>query len=433
MRQCPPEVEARAVQLPPLVLPAVVAASLALAIAGLFSGAGAREQSQVLEDEVSWFQHSLTLHRKKTLNRQERSRLAVPGNNEVISDRFCAGGQRLPSLYVLGAQKSATTSVAQDLIAAGVQAALQRGPPAEDLTGGCWDQEGHRSPGSPQGNCWAKEFHFWDQHAFSRMDDAEILTEWRQSLPNCTDYWRPVGDFTPNNLRLTPLPSTTSPTGFHYSSWYSEYAPSASASLPKTLSSLYGSFAGSRLLFVVFLREPIARMQSAFYHAQEHHFRAVCSDCQASSFQVALARALTKARQATPVFEDWLWTSLYARHLTEWLAYFDPRQFIAVPFHVYTAHGFNGLCWDISSRIDFDMKCGRFGYINATRANTHAHEHLDADAPRTHLEAAKEFFKTENVHLVKLLTEARLSGMVLQGLGRSRSEFRVADWLLQHW
>merc|ERR1719238_1819868 len=80
----------------------------------------------------------------------------LPSEPSCVSS--CVEGRLLPSLYLLGAQKAATTSLAHDLKESGITAAVQTSPPPVDITGGCW--AGSRGSDG-QGNCWQKEFHFW--------------------------------------------------------------------------------------------------------------------------------------------------------------------------------------------------------------------------------------------------------------------------------
>jgi hypothetical protein len=333
-------------------------------------------------------------------------------------DEFCEQGRLLPSLYLLGAQKAATSSLSTDLMAAGVRPALQASPPNISC----------KFEGEFQ-SFWQKEFRFFDLHDVNASALRALRDEWMSNLPNCTpgSVQQVVADFSPSNLRKTPLPQGTMPAGFQYSQFVDALH---NISLPNFLSQLYGQTLGSKLVFVVLLREPVARMQSAFYHAQERSFEGVCTECNASSFSKALAEALETAKGAESYIQDWMWTSMYGYSIEEWLKYFSPDQFAVIPFRKYVKNGARDVCKYVSSRLGFDISCSPHP---APHSNSHHHPHLEEDAPASLIAEARDHFTSDKKRLAEVLSDASARGAYLPGLEATASVAEVVDWLEQNW
>lgn len=344
----------------------------------------------------------------------------------IPTANICADGKLLPELYLLGAQKSATRAYAEDMAHLGISNA------------GVW-----------------KEFHFWDKEWNSSNptseDDFKLQrSAWLDLLPDCTNGTRAVlADYTPSNLRLVPLPKGTKPTGSHWGLWFLghnatddvESATHDALNLPFALQTIYGEALSARLTLVVLLREPLARMQSAWYAAsslteENHNIWQQCHDCKAHSFIDALERTVKKAEKSPPVYDDWLWTSMYARHLDAWLTHFAPQQLYIVPYKFYVEGGDNRtqVCWDIMRRLDFQANCTRLQTLDAVPKANKPPALEDENIPKATLSSFNHIMDAENKQLVTLLAEAWSRGTELalfRGLSGSRRE--VQEWLEDGW
>lgn len=341
-------------------------------------------------------------------------------------DNLCAEGRQLPELYLLGAQKCATTTFAEDMVSLGIDNA------------GTW-----------------KEFHFFDKfwNGPNPSSDAEFELQrkaWLEMLPECeTKTRRVLADYTPSNLRLVPLPSGTRPTGTQWGLWFLDHnstdevenAARNPLNLPFALRSVYGEEGSKRLTLVVLLRDPLARMQSAWYAASErteddHTKWQQCHDCKAHSFTEALDRTVKRAERMPPVYDDWLWTSMYARHLDAWLAHFGPEQLYVVPYKLFVEGGASRtrVCWDIMRRLDYPANCTKLQTSDSV-SNAHPHPPIeDEKIPRDTLQRFKHIMKAENDLLITLLTEAWSHGSVLAHFnGVSGSPEEVKAWLEDGW
>lgn len=227
---------------------------------------------------------------------------------------LCIDGKLVPELYVLGTQKAATTSLAYDLVRAGVKE-LQL------LEAVALDNSTFASNTS----------------LISTSEEANetMQARWLRNLPQCpttTSSSRKtvLADMTPRNLRLVPLPSDVRRSDHDFvPAAYS----AAGADAARMLSELHGPTA-QNLTLVVLLRDPLERLLSTWYDKD-------CTYCRASNmtFEKALTLTLAEARQTPPAYQDWLWGSMYAPQLRHYLQFFEPRQLMVVPFQQYVKFG----------------------------------------------------------------------------------------------
>merc|ERR1719343_196596 len=133
------------------------------------------------------------------------------------------------------------------------------------------------------------------------------------------------------------------------------------------------------------LREGLARMQSAWYSASttdetDKTLWQQCSDCRASSFQEALELTLAKAEKEPPVYDDWLWTSMYAQQLSAWVEYFRAEQFFIVPYRTYVDGTLKEtVCNRLMLRLGYRADCSKLK-ARAEQLNAHPHPPLVQDA-----------------------------------------------------
>lgn len=362
---------------------------------------------------------------RKNVEPQAVSLLRTNGTATDTADQsLCFNGKLLPMLYVLGVQKSGTTSLAYKLMQGGVETALKGDVPD------------------------GKEWHFFDR----RMEGGEAASEdavgslrgqWLANLPDCqpTDKAkRMVADFTIINLMMVPLPDYNAPTGTHWGWWWRRSHEAAKKDvdgpvhLPRLLRWLYPAEARQKLRFAIMLREPLARMQSAWYHARAGGWQGVCRDCHAESFQDAVGLAIDAFTQRPAEVKDWLWTSMYERQLRVWLDHFSPKQFYLSLFQDFSRTGEVAACRDLSSWVGFETNCAVEDSAAEAHKNTNSHAPLSQDITPELKARFDEAIEPENERLVRLLTRGQVRGMRLVGFnGKNGAEADVRAWLMNGW
>lgn len=221
--------------------------------------------------------------------------LQLQQQKQLPALNLCVENHLVPELFLIGAQKSATTCLSTEL------------------------SEGSSSiitpskPGLPGWTLNTKEPHFFDRE-FQKGKQS-----WLSHYPPCPSYRAVASDMTPM-MQFLPVPA-------RILQWYGQDA--------------------KHLTFVVLLRSPLHRMQSAFHHRQKVE-AAPKTDLQnrtlGMSFEQYVAhvladpdycpkRHITGAPDEVDAFCD----SLYVTQLTEWFARFSGSQFIVVPFKYVVA------------------------------------------------------------------------------------------------
>lgn len=204
---------------------------------------------------------------------------AVEGTAEIISngihpferrENLCIRGKIAPELFVIGVQKSATTTL---------------------------DLEIRQSPSVVRSE---KELHFFDnEDVYTSKGGKEAFL---QNFPDCQQDLRVAAmDATPLYLYKT------------------DFAPGA-------IKEMYGVKA-SQLKFVVILREPVERMQSAYYHGRRDGWAPWYSQITFQQLSDYVLSDTYKGKVWATPFEK----SKYAPQIKAWFQHFDPSQFIIVP------------------------------------------------------------------------------------------------------
>jgi hypothetical protein len=319
---------------------------------------------------------------------------------------------QLPDLYVIGVQKSGTSSLAKALVGAAIK-----------------NVHGPHNP---------KELHLFN--APSRLnyslsldtkaglkENRRLMNSWMPSCPT-SKIRSPLADLTPDYHRVVPKPADMGKLG---GLW--RPIDEMNISIPATIRKLYGEEAAKKLQFVMMIREPLAQMQSAWYMAKDMNFT-YCRDCRAPNFRMHLNYALKFMRGQTPHFQPWLWTAMYARQLENWLEHFDAAQFYVIPMHEFSKGDNAGICEELVHRLDFKMDC-RPSSTGAV-SHTWAHEHppVDEDASPRFRAEFDEMYAPEKSRLVKLLRKAHRQGLSLAGFKDGvANDAAITHWLESKW
>lgn len=358
---------------------------------------------------------------------------------------LCVGGRLLPELYVLGAAKAATTSLAADLLGTGMEVAERDCRSRRDPCNG-WVNTTRLS-------AHVKEFHFFD-FAMDWLDASDEAmarqrNKWLSTLPRCdarqgqAGTRRVMADFTPDNLRLVPLPVGVEPDGYFqgtFREWQMKRGavaraanPEREINLPLALRSVFYKESFNRLNMVVMLREPAERMQS-------HWYCCICpdGDCRRSpygSFSNDMREVLVTAQSSPAVINDWLWYSLYGKHLEEWLTHFDPEQFVFVPYREYVLGDKDRLCKELSRRLRFAMDCESDKAEATWIGRKDAHPRVKDDLHPSVYKAFQDFIEPENKRLVQLLAWSHTRGASLVNFDTVvyGDKDAVHEWLEKGW
>jgi len=334
-----------------------------------------------------------------------------PQDIDQKSRNICVDGKQIPDFYVLGVQKCATSSLADNLMLAGMT--------------------------NVHGDLNPKEFHWFDHRMDYLLEGAsgaeKNKEEWLSWMPDCPQAGsggnvrrNVLADFTPDYFRIVPRPQDFTPSDRYWMKVQEEDVMG-----PVKVKEMYGENA-KKLQFAVMFREPLAQMQSAWYHAQSFNFTNACKSCVGSSFKAVLEQNLKGLNEKPRVLTPWIWTALYARQLEPWLEHFDASQFYMIPMHQLTSEKKDNICKDIGDRLQFKVDCESQG-VESLHAWSHEHPPVDEDAGYLR-RLFNKFIAAENAKLVKMLTKAHALGMGLANYdGPVNDEDEVQAWLESSW
>lgn len=339
-------------------------------------------------------------------------------NSDETSSPLCYEGRIVPTLFVVGCQKCATTSLWEDAV-----------EHIYGLTTGEY-----------------KEHHYW--HAGdSRYVDA-TLDNYVTSFPACDDYNEPK------------LPSSTE-------LFAADFDPQmAYEDVPGAIKTAYvdafGESVTEKLKFVSILRDPVNRTLSYFYHALSEGWLDVegCSDCCDSwwvessctdcvgymssaccteklSFSERMATCnttfghwvdtqLDRAADCTAAGKQlWpdcgdsgLFASIYVYQIENFLKYYPVDQFSIIPFDEYTNDpmvAINGLAnaigaeWD---ETDFKAEDSNQFSTNYNSSST-VTEYMSPETAKKLI----DFFKPYNALLYKLVEDESIKVFGREGTG----------------
>jgi len=295
---------------------------------------------------------------------------------------LCDEGKSLPQLYVLGAPKCGSTSIAIDATNAGVQCA---------------------------GN--VKEYNFWSKSNIRTCSGncTEVKAAWLKGMPECSEQSRMmVGDFSPKYLSLV--------TGSGDHPW----EPTQPNNLPPVLASVYGDQA-AKLVFAVMIREPLSRVHSHWHYSGPN--------AKGNTFSQELETWLqdngADFRMATRV-----WYSSYGAQLTQWLDSFASSQFMVIPYKAYAANGGMEVCGALAQKLGYRIHCAP----ETAHGMASKHASLDEEASADLQTRFRTAVESDKRKLLRLLAGGHSTGMSLPRYeGEIGSQLGIANWLVKWW
>jgi len=337
------------------------------------------------------------------------------------ASNFCDNGKLLPSFYLLGGPKCATTSLSSEL---GSYGGVRSAPVL-------W---------SP------KEWKFWE--SINPGIDEHIVTRmFRDALGKCPDVRLVLGDYSVNNLAAVRHPENLdmSPCSCDEQAALrsrSHGVVGAGADVPRLLNSAYGPRA-REITFMIMLREPLSRIQSSWYHAKADNFAAWWGfrDCCTTSFNRAMRTILDASNKTVdpPTFrgklggEGSVWASMFGLQLKEYMEFFLPAQMMIVPYKQFVNHDQKlAVCAELRKRLAIGLNCTNHPDVHE---NVHEHPPLVNDLQPKVLQLLEKMFEPERKRLVRVILKAHRGGAYLAGFGvNSNLTFTVIDqWLTNNW
>jgi len=326
------------------------------------------------------------------------------------SNNVCIDGKLVPQFYLIGAQKSATSSFASELRRSSKSVVL---PEMSSWT-------------NSQRLLFSKELHFFDSTHRWQKGKQFWLSHW----PQCPSTHMVSADFTPSYL----------------STWEA----------PMRIKQMY-QFQSTRLAFLIILREPIARMQSSYYHGISSGWVSK----EYGSFQQYVQAALQKFNQKSyRKFHDCAQSenlglnfggnsgvpfslSLYLDQIKHWTDNFNAQQFLISPMRAYikpkpgqkytlvkTVLKWHGL------DLNAGMPAMQVKPKKPPRLNVHKHPSVAQDlTPDTYIRLKQIFNVATGPHkLANMLSPLMQKGLVLFGYtGPASSKGWIARYIVNHW
>lgn len=345
----------------------------------------------------------------------------------IVGEALCSAEQdvALPRLYLLGQQKSGTTTMATAFYQAGAVPMVDFRATG-NVPGYLRTVRDNHSSAHLAGN-------IKEPNLLASVSDPACLTptclklaqrRWEQKFANftrCTRQWR--------DTLLADLSTDNFAHGYR----------------ALTLRSFYGMPAARRLIFVVIMREPLQRFQSGFYwnygpeffglpphrgHAHNRTMRAELAMLRAElppdyASVVPLWPRLVRFRR----LDAWV-RSMYALNWRPWLQQFHPSQFVALPMR-WALEDVGRATQLVADRFGVALRrqphilgggAKRVGVAGeGDRLNPHAHPTVaeDSEADALNREGlrwlAATFFAPDTHELARAFARAIPNGLVLGG------------------
>jgi len=282
-----------------------------------------------------------------------------------LSAELCMQNKSVPSLYVLGAQKCGTTSFTADI----------------KVRLGAYPPHGHKEP------------HFFD--------NSTLYEDWLAQMPGCGEKNNFVFDATPRNLRLTHVPAT--------------------------LNKFYRSHLND-VTFVVLLREPLSRYQSAYYFGVAI---GMPMDPGVNSFSELVKKDISAAKQKK-TFSDGFWGSMYAEQLDAFLEYINSSQFMILISSEYFARP-AGVIQQLAERMG-GKRLEHVDTFTPSHANAHGHPTVDEDLDTNTKRSYDDFMVDANQKLFHSLWTMTSQGAYINAPpGFASDEKTLTNWINGSW
>jgi len=357
--------------------------------------------------------HHLPMETNSLLNATVNASL-VDGKASQGTGNLCMNGRLVPIMILIGAQKSATSSFAEEF-AQGYNVVLPEM--------GSWSAQ--------ERMFFSKELHFFDYP--ERYNKGKNF--WLQHWPTCPATHMVAAEFTPSYL----------------STWEA----------PQRIRDVYGNLVG-HLTFVIILREPLSRMQSSFYHGHSSgwvsstyaNFEAYVQGC-IKNYQAKQFRLFHSTSPSDNKVDHTLYgltgipftLSLYYDQLKHWFWYYKSYQFVVAPMGAYTkpdavagVTAERNLLAKVAGRAAIQAKLPP-PKPKPPRRNVHSHPKVEQDLTPGTYKQIKQLLNsvTGSTRLAELIAPKMSEGLLLYGYQGYLSNphltgnYRIAHYIEDNW
>lgn len=328
---------------------------------------------------------------------------ASVGLDVILDDthtNLCQQDKHLPELYILGCQKCASTSFADDLLAAGYNTVHSLNP-----------NDPHR-----------KYFHLFKEvyDWYGKLDRENFL----KLLPPCGQYPGVLASFSADLFHLTNQSDL-------FLKIDEQKHFDVTLNVPQTLYQFYGQQDIKRPLFVTLLREPLERFQSSFYFFKDTSETMWNTGVSHKNFN-HFARKSVDLALDTGMYNSILRPSMYGKHLGEYLKYVDPSQFVIIPMYNYVrdGSGWAAACHVISSRLSTFLKCSEHA---PAAVNQGEHPSLSEDLDDRTRKHFYKFIEHDHQMLLQMLLLIHQKGGSLVEFDGTDTTEDIHAWISKGW
>lgn len=291
---------------------------------------------------------------------------------EAERENLCMDGHLVPEFFLLGAQKTSTSTLAANLNS------------SHDIIFPVQDGES------------VKELHFFSDSGPISESMPKAKQLWLSYYPRCYTTRRAVStDCTPSYIR--------------------------ESGAAHRIVDFYGALT-SKLTFALMLRSPLERAQSSYYH-QVAHGRNVGS----TSFSEFTRKYLTTG------FDVWnvMWGSQYPPQLEEYFKVFDSGQFWIAPYRCNFEPSLCGMTTTFTETLWTELAVAPGVYDDSIHISSHPHPSIEDDLDSNTLKDARDKFASIAPSMAKLLasSDAKLFGYS----GKTGDEEAIKTWLTNGW
>eukprot|EP00971_Amphidinium_carterae_P249667 4955492-Amphidinium_carterae.1 len=181
--------------------------------------------------------------------------------------------------------------------------------------------------------------------------------------------------------------------------------------MARALEVYYSHYLGAdskRVRFIVNFREPLARMQSHWYHSKNE--KMTMPFYAGDSFTEDVRLTIDEFEQGNVMLP--LWYSLYGRQVQRYLSAFNPNQFIFIPYHYYVYLAKGQVCETLSHFLNYPVTCKDVKAKEDTLKHYH-HPTVEEEVPSDLMQRFQDTIAGENRLLVEQLSLAYQEGATL--------------------
>lgn len=334
-----------------------------------------------------------------------RSTNTSDADASVASDGICFGKYSVPQVYLLGAQLAGSSTLADDLLTAGLHSGHEDG-----IT---------------------KELHRFDGHCGWRLETGRTDQDWAGE--SCSGTCR---NFTENDKDIFAL-------SFNHLCSSIQYADMTPLNLrlpglSTVLADLYGAYK-HRLKFIIGLRDPVQRLHSGYYHEKDFNNYATFTeyvDMLLATVPDYEDNRKMRCTMSSNYLIDQFYRSMYSLNIEPWLDEFAPHQFAIIPMSLYFRQA--SIRQDLLDAVAQHLSISSIHSKSIKIASAvHAHPDypkLDNDLAADRIEwLRKHYFGPDTKRLARTLAPVVGNGLMIAGYSGPAKSAPIFNYLWDNW